>query len=204
MRGFFDFGEGTDVGGDAGAGGVAELVGKKIGVGGDDAEKIVEGVSDDLILRESHGDAFGILEWKIHLLTFLENELGFGVCERGSDGSVKRFGGKPVEGDATGRAGGGGLFFQIGKSTGKDSDDGESRIFRANFFDEVQALKIPGMNIDGEGVPAPGSERVEKFGERIEAADVERRVRGVEESLRKLGPCGVFAEEKDLEDRILH
>ena len=60
------------------------------------------------------------------------------------------------------------------------------------------------MNIDREGVPASSSERVEKFSEGIEAADVERRIRRVEESLRELGPRGVFAEEKDLEDRILH
>ncbi len=204
MGGFLDFGKRAKIGADAGTGRVAELVGEKVGIGGDDAEKIVERVGDDLIFGEGHGDAFGILQWKIHLLAFLENELGLGVCEHGSDSGAKRFGGKPIEGDATGRAGGSGLFLEIGKIAGKDREDGESRIFRTNFFDEVQALKIPGVNIDGEGVPTSGSERVEKFSERIEAADVERRVRRVEESLRKLGPCGVFAEEENLKDRILH
>jgi len=93
--GFFDFGKRVDVG----TGG-AEFVGENIGVGGDDAEEIVEGVSDDLIFGEGDGHAVGVVEGKLHLRTFLKNELGLGVAEGRSHSGIQRIGSELVERDA--------------------------------------------------------------------------------------------------------
>ena len=56
VGGFFDFVEGARVG----VWVSSELVREKIGVGGNDAEEIVESVGDDLIFGEGDGDAGGI------------------------------------------------------------------------------------------------------------------------------------------------
>lgn len=66
LGGFFDFAEAARA-----WGGVFELVGEDVGVGGDHAEKIVESVGDDLIFgRRENGGAGGI-ESERHLRAFL-------------------------------------------------------------------------------------------------------------------------------------
>lgn len=102
--GFFDFEQGTGFGG-----GTVEAVGEDIGVGGDHAEKVVEGVSDDLVLGKGEGDTFGIIEGQNHLRGFLEDEVGIGVRQDGNDGTVEGVGGELIEREATGRAAGGGF-----------------------------------------------------------------------------------------------
>ncbi len=90
--GFFDFEQGTGFGG-----GAVESIGEDVGVGGDHAEKIVEGVSDDLVFGEGEGDAVGIVEGENHLWALLEDEVGIGVRQDGNDGTVKGIGGELIE-----------------------------------------------------------------------------------------------------------
>jgi hypothetical protein len=182
LGGLFDFEKGADF-----RTGGGETVGEEVGVGGDDAEKIVERVGDDLIFGESKGDgnAVGIVERKLHLRTFLKQISGLGIGKGGGDGTVKGVGGEFVESDAAGSAGGDGLLIEIGNGAGVESDDGEGRIFGANFFDVVETLEIPGVNVDDEGMPAANGKRMEKVGERFEAVKTKRSVRRREKSLRK-------------------
>ena len=161
-------------------------------------------MSDDLVLGKGEGDAVGIVEGENHLRALLEDEVGIGVRQDGNDGTVEGVGGKLIEREATGSAAGGGFGVQFGDGRGVESDDGEGGILRTNFFDIVKALKIPGVDVDDDGFPTAESKSVEESGEGVQAMDLKRSVWSVEESAGKFGPGRGFAEEEDLEDRILH
>lgn len=122
----------------------------------------------------------------------------------GDDGAVQRIGGESIQGDASGRATGRGFGVECGDGGGVEGDDGKGGIFRAHFFHVMESLKIPGMDIDDEGFPATKSQSAEEIRERIETMELERSVGGIQESLREFGPRRGFAEEEDLERRVLH
>ena len=197
--GFFDFEQGTGFGG-----GAVESVGEDVGVGGDHAEKVIEGVSDDLVLGKGEGDAVGIVEGENHLGALLEDEVGIGVRQDGNDSTVEGVGGELIERDATGSATGGGLGVEFGDGRGVESDDREGWVFGANFLNIVKALKIPGVDVDDDGFPTAESESVEESGEGVQAMDLKQGVWSIEESARKFGPGRGLAEEEDLKDGILH
>jgi len=69
-----------------------------------------------------------------------------------------------------------------------ESDDGESGIFGADLFDVMEALEIPGMDVNEKGLPTADGERTEKVGEGIETLNIQGCVRSVQKSLRKSGP----------------
>jgi len=157
--GFFDFGEGTDF-----EGGVAEFVGEQVGVGGDDAEEIVEGVGNHLILGEGDGHSIGFRGRRRHVRALLKKELRFVVRENRSDRLVEGIGGELIEGEAAGCAGGGGLGVEMRDGAGVERDDGECGIFGADFFDVAESLEIPGVDVNDERVPPAGGERLEETG----------------------------------------
>ena len=107
--------------------------------------------------------------------------MGFGVFEGGTDGVVKGGGGELVEGDAAGGAAGGGFGVEFGNRAREERDDREGGILGADLFDVVEALEIPGVDVDGQAVPAAESEGREKIGERVHRMDVEGRTGLAEE-----------------------
>ena len=186
--GFFDFREGTDF-----ERGLAEFVGQQVGVGGDDAEEIAEGVGNHLILGEGDGHTIGFGGRRRHLRAFLEKELRSAVRENGSDRLVEGIGGELIEGEATGSAGGGGFGVEMGDGAGVKRDDREGGIFGADFFDVAEALEIPGVDVNYKRVPPADGERLEETGKGFETVDAESGVRVRRDDGGEGGPCQVFA-----------
>jgi len=157
-------------------GGVAEFVGEQVGVGGNDAEEIVEGVGNHLILGEGDGHPIGFAGRLRHLRAFLEKELRLAVRENRSDRLVEGFGGELIKSEAAGSTGGGGFGVEMGDGAGVKRDDGEGGIFGADFFDVAEALEIPGVDVDDERVPPSDGEGLEETGKGFEAVDAESGV----------------------------
>ena len=162
MGGFFDFGE---VAG-AGAGGV-EVVGEDVGIGGDDAEEIVQGVSDELSFGGRKNGGIGDVGRVLHLGSLSKTRLRFICGEARSDRGVKHIGGEGIERQAARGAGGEGLEIEIGNGRRVESEDGENGILGADFFDVVEALEIPGVDIESDGVIMVGGEGLEEVVEGI-------------------------------------
>jgi len=108
-----------------------------------------------------------------------------------------------VEGDATGGAACGGFGVEFGDGAREERDDRQGGIFGADFFDVVQALEVPGMDVDCDSLPAAESEGLEEIGERIHGMDVDERS-GFRQEPGNFVPGRIFAEEQDLKDDVLH
>jgi len=151
------------------------VVGEKVGVGGDDAEKIVEGVGDELIFGGREGGRVGSVQGELDLGSLSKMRFGFIFHEARGNGRVERVSGKGIEREAARGAGSAGLGIEIGDRGRIEGEDGESGVLRADFFDELKALEIPGMDVESDGVPMAGGEFLEEIGEGIETMEVERR-----------------------------
>lgn len=79
---------------------------------------------------------------------------GLIVGETKQDCAVKRVRGEMVKIHAARGTHGSGLGSEPLHGEGVERDDRESRIFGANFFDVMKALKIPGVEIEGDGMPS--------------------------------------------------
>ncbi len=84
FSGLFDFRERASVPRIGG-----ELVSEELGVGGDDAEKIIQGVGDDLIFGEGHGHSAGIVEGNGPERIPFENRLELTFIEDRGEGRAK-------------------------------------------------------------------------------------------------------------------
>ena len=166
LGGSFDFGQiaGARAGRD-------ELVGEDVGVGGDDAEKIVQGVGDDLILGGREHGEIGNAERGKHLRSLSKMRLGLVFHQARGRGGVKRVRGRTIEGEAARGAAGESFRVEFREDGRIEGEDGESGVLGANFFDVVKALEIPGVDIESDGVPTFSGESLEKIGERIDAMD---------------------------------
>lgn len=130
--------------------------------------------------------------------------MGLDVLDGGRDRVVKSGGCKVVEGDATGGAAGGGFGVEFGDGAREERDDRQGGIFGADFLDVVQALEIPGVDVDCHPLPAAASEGLEEIGERIDGMDVDGRI-GLGQKLGNLGPRRTFfPEEQDLKENVWH
>jgi len=66
----------------------------------------------------------------------------------------------------------------------KQSEDGNGRIFGANFLDDTQALKAPGMKINGQGVPVASGQQAIEISWRLRAMHAERSSGGFRKRMR--------------------
>ncbi len=98
----------------------------------------------------------------------------------------------------------GGFGIEVRHGIGVQRNDGEDRIFRANFFHVVQSTKIPGVGIDEQPVATAVREVLEESGKRIDPTDMQGGIRSFKKSLSELRPGSVFAQKENFESRILH
>lgn len=196
---FFDFEEGMGV-----RAGSSEVIGQDIGVGGNDTQEIVEGMGDDLGLGRRERGGIRDIEGELHLRSLSKMRLSLIFHQDRGHRIVKGEGGEINEGEATRCSTSEGLGVQLRDGWGIDGEDGEGGIFGANFLDVVEALKIPGVDVDNDCMPVAGGKRLEKLCERIQAADVQRAAWNFPLRLRKLGPGMVFAQEENFKYRVLH
>lgn len=189
---FFDFEEGMGV-----RTGSSEVVRQDIGIGGNNAQEIVESVGDDLGLGRRKRGGVRDIEGELHLRSLSKMRMGLIFHQDSGHRIVKRDGGEEGEGEAAGGTTSEGFGVQFRDRGGINGQDGEGRIFGANFLDVVEALEIPGVDVDNNGMPAAIGKRLEKIRERIQALDVQRATRHFPERLGELGPGSVRAQEEN-------
>lgn len=115
---------------------------------------------------------------------------------------MESIGGEMIEGQAARGAAGDGLGIQIRDGRGVERHNSKGRIFGTDFFDKMEALKVRGVDIKGNGVPSAHGEGLEEFGKGRESADAHRRGGRVRESLGKLRPGQAFPEKDDLKHTV--
>lgn len=173
------------------------MFGKHIGVGCDDAKKIVERVSNDLGFGGG-GGGVGNVESDLHgrSLSGMRSGLSFGNASE--KGGAERFGTQTFDGQATAGTALGGLQSDIGGRGRMERKNGEGRVFGTDFVDVVEALEVPGLDIDGSGVPFAAGENEEKLVERLRAMDFEIRRGRVREGGSDFGPGEVLAQKENM------
>ena len=97
-----------------------------------------------------------------------------------------------------------GLFVQIFYGRIEQRKYGNGRIFGTNFLDNAQALKTPGMKIDGQGVPLAGGEETKELTRRLGTMHAQRSFWGFRKRMGNSQPGRIFAQEQDLENRVVH
>ena len=197
--GLFDF----DKAADSGASAVDVRV-EHVGVGGDDAEKIVEGVGNDLGLVRIGGGVIRGMESVANGRSFSKVDFGFAVRDARKNGRVEGFRSESVNRDTAGSANLFGFNVEVADGIGVKSEYGKRRIFGANLFDVVEALEVPSVNIEDGGVPLAASQNEQKLVERDSSMKFESNLRSICEGLRKQGPGRVFPQEQNLKNSIEH
>lgn len=180
------------------------MLGEDVGIGGDHAEKIIEGVRDDLSFRGSQRGIVGNIKSELHGRRL--SKMGFRLFfrETRENGGVDGLSGELFERETTGGPHVFGLGGEIDGGGGIKGQNGESGVFGAHLVDIVETLKIPGMNIESGGVPIAGGQDEEEFVERLDAVNPEVEAGSVNQRLRDFGPGEVFAQKKNLKRGVVH
>jgi hypothetical protein len=80
----------------------------------------------------------------------------------------------------------------------------KGRIFAAKFIDIMEALIIPGVEIEGRGMPSATGENEKEFIQRLGTMDFQIEARRVHQALRDPGPGAILAEEENMKSRVVH
>lgn len=146
--GSLDFGEAANAGTR-----VTDMLLEHIRVRGDNAEKIIESVRYGLSLVGTGGSAIGEIERELHLRGLSKMTVGFVIGETGEDRGVKIFGRKGLEGDTARSPDFFGFRIEFVHPGGIEGKNGKRGILGANLINIVEALKVPGVNVQHDGVP---------------------------------------------------
>ena len=192
LGGLFDFDEAALAGGV-----VRDMLGEQVGVRGDDAKKIIEGMRDGLGARTGSGVGKG--EGGDHGGILSGLGIRMKVREGREDGGQKGIGIEILESQSMGRTDVRRFVGEVSYGRGIEGQDGERRIFGAHFVDVMKALKIPGMNVEGDGVPAATGQDQEQFVERLGPMSFDAGARSGSEGLREPGPSTIFAQVEKME-----
>jgi len=186
--------------------GVVEAIGEDVSVGTDYAQKIVEGMGD--CVQATVGEAFLAVRVAGSEMqkrrARIEMSLGLVFGTDGEERGMKQLSGEVIERKAMRRARLESFAVQILYRRIEQSKDGNGRKLITNFLDDAKALEAPGMKIDGEGIPAPGGEETIKLTGRLGTMNVERGLGGFRKRMCNSQPGRVFAQEEDLENRVVH
>jgi len=186
--------------------GAVQAIREDVGVGADHAEKIVEGVGN--AVQGMGGEVFvtavvvgsEIQHWR----TLSEMSLGLAFGTDGEERGMEHLSCEVIERKAMRRARLKSSIVQVLYRRIEKRKDGNSRKLVTNFLDDTKALKAPGMKIDGEGVPPSGGEKTIKLTRRLRAMNVERGRGGFRKRMGNSQPGRIFAQEEDLENRVVH
>src|SRR5208283_1823832 len=165
---------------------------------------IVEGVRDRSNAIGGKALIVARVDSKFHRGSLSEMSLSFVFGMGGEERGVKHVGGQLTEREAMRGAGLLSLFVQIFYGGIEQREDGNGREVGANFLDDTQALEAPGMEINGQGVPAAGGQQAMEISWRLRAMHAQRGVGGFRQGMRNSQPGRVFAQEQDLENRVVH
>lgn len=183
---------------------VVDVLIENVRVGGDDAEKVVERVGNDLGLVRSDSGAVRDVERKLHLRGLSKMTIGFVIRKTGKNRRVEGFGGERLEGQTTRSAYFLGFELEFGHLGGVESEDRESGVFGADFVDIVKALKVPSVNVKNHGVPEAAGQDKKELIEGMSPMDFESDLGGLYESLRDRSPGVILPEEQNLKCVVEH
>lgn len=90
------------------------------------------------------------------------------------------------------------LVSEIIHGRGIDGENGQERIFGAEFVDIVKPLEVPGVNVESDGMPAPAGENQKQLIDGLRAMEFDAMTGGGRERLRELGPGEIFAQKQQM------
>jgi len=173
------------------------MLGEEIGVGGNDAEEIVERVRDSL--GAGTGSLVRQIEGYLHGRILSSMRMRVKVREGREDGGQKSVGIERFHSESVRGADISGFVLEVVHGRRIKSQDGKSRIFGTDFVDVMKSLKVPGQDIERDRVPASAGKDEEELVEGLSPMDFDACAWGDSESLRKLGPGEIFAEVEKVE-----
>jgi len=162
LGGFLDLGKAV-----LAVGGVVNVLGKKVGVGGNHAKKIVKGVRNCLGAADARFRRIGKAKGGGHGGVLSGMRIGMQVCHGFEDGRQKGIGIERLERDAMRSTDIARFSSEIVHGRGIDGEDGKEWILGAELIDVMESLEIPGMNIESNGMPTATGENQKQFIERL-------------------------------------
>ena len=148
------------------------MLGEKICVRSNDTKQIVERVRDRLSARRGKVRRYGKRERVVSKV-----RMRMKVGKRGENRLNEAVAIEGFESESMGGTDVSGFVVQVVHGRGMERQDRKRRIFRAKLVNIMKPLKIPGVNIECNGVPAATCKDDEQLIERLSPVDLDAGTR---------------------------
>jgi hypothetical protein len=161
------------------------VLGEQVGIRGYDAKEIVERMGDGLRAARFRGHLAHETEGWVHGRILSGARIGLEVGHGGENGGQETFGIERFESDTVRGSDISRFIVEIVTSGGVDGENGEQGIFGANFVNVVEPLKVPGVGVESNSMPAAARKNQKQLVKRLRPIEFDallrRRSEGVGE-----------------------